>query len=122
MFKRNGDKNVCLMCYAFIILTLNWDKKNEEYDLLLPESIVEYVIYHLKRIKRKNMNQNIEWIQFLWTYVIKHFNVKLRFPLADPTKWYKLFSSFDILLYIIIESNKLEKILSILGTPHNWAS
>ena len=122
MFKRNGDKNVCLMCYAFIILTLNWDKKYEEYDLLLPESIVEYVIYHLKRIKRKNMNQNIEWIQFLWTYVIKHSNVKLRFPLADPTKWYKLFSSFDILLYIIIESNKLEKILSILGTPHNWAS
>ena len=90
MLKRNGDKNVCLMCYAFIILTLNWDKKNEEYDLLLPESIVEYVIYHLKRIKRKNMNQNIEWIQFLWTYVIKHFNVKLRFPLADPTKWYQL--------------------------------
>ena len=50
--KRNGDKNVCLMCYAFNILTLNWDNKNEEYDLLLPESIVEYVIYHLKRIKR----------------------------------------------------------------------
>ena len=54
MFKRNGDKNVSLMCYAFIILTLNWDEKYEEYDLLLPESIVEYVIYHLKRnIKRK---------------------------------------------------------------------
>ena len=72
----------------YINLELRW--KYEEYDLLLPESIVEYVINHLKRIKRKSMNQNIEWIQFLWTYVIKHFNVKLRFPLNDPTKWYQL--------------------------------